>query len=122
MSQFEPHSPRELRAQIKHYFSRVLYHIGQENKHSAALNASRLAHFGLRLLEHPQIKLELAKAHALEEAVAEFDRIEAEEKAREEADAAVVAKLTAPPEDKSKTEKLAELAFQYEKPQEKEEI
>jgi len=115
---FEPHSPRELRAQVKYHFSLVQSAIEKQNERDAAFYANRLAHFGLRLLEHPQIKLEFAKAHALEEAVAEFDRIEAEEKAREEADAAVVAKLTAPQEDESKTEKLAELAFQYEKPQE----
>jgi hypothetical protein len=99
MPQYEPHSPKELRAQVKYYFSCVRHYIEIQDAHRAASNATRLAHFGLRLLEHPEIKLEFAKAHAAEEAAAKQKTVEEYEKAIAEADAAVVARLTGPQEE-----------------------
>jgi hypothetical protein len=95
---FEPHNPRELRAQVKYYFSNVQHFIAKQDAHNAAFNGSRLAHFGVRLLEHPTIQKEFEAARKLAEAQAKQKTAEEYEKAVAEADAAVVARLTAPVE------------------------
>jgi len=89
---------------VKYYFSCTHHHIERQDEHNAARNATKLAHFGLRLLEHPEIQLEFAKAHAAEEAAAKQKTVEEYEKAVAEADAAVVARLTASQEEHNETQ------------------
>jgi hypothetical protein len=96
---FEPHSPRELRAQVKYYFGNVRHFIAKQDAHNAAFNGSRLAHFGLRLLEHPEIQKEFETARKQAEANAKQKAVEAYDNAVAEADAAVIARLTGPQED-----------------------
>lgn len=98
MPKFEPHGPRELRAQVEYHFSLVQSAIKKQNERDAAFYANRLAHFGARLLQHPTIQREFEKARKLEELEAKHRTVVEYEKAVSEADAAVVARLTAPQE------------------------
>jgi len=98
MPNFEPHSPRELRAHVHYYFTNARHYITKGDEHRAAQSARRLAHFGLRLLEHPTIQKEFEKARKLAELEAKHRAIVEYEKAVAEADAAVVARLTEPVE------------------------
>ena len=104
MPKFEPHSPRELRAQVNYYHKAVVYQISLNDERLAAVAGKRLAHFGARLLQHPAIQKEFEIARKRAELEAKQKTAEEYEKAVAEADAAVVERLTAPQEEHNETQ------------------